>query len=177
MDSLRDRDYTYPRDLNEYENNISGGGMNFKNFIDMELLPKLKRDFSVDDKKITILGHSLGGYFVLFYLLNSMESGYSNIQNFIAASPSLDYNNKSIFNLEKRLSTTAKDLKAKLYVSIGSLERDSSVHENVFIEFRNQIKSPSYSRISTNFVEYSNFEYIDAAMPGFMKGLIFIFEN
>ena len=123
-----------------------------------------------------ILGHSLGGYFVLYCLLNSLETDDFKIKKFIAARPSLSYNDKDLLK-ETRLMTFKKDLPGKLYVSMGSLDQDTTKNENIFLEFKNQIELGGHNGAKTKFVEYSNFEHMDAALPGFIKGLIFIFEK
>jgi predicted alpha/beta superfamily hydrolase len=175
MDSLRDRDYTYPAALAADSFNVSGGGQKFKRFIDQELLPYILADYKVDHSKIVLMGHSLGGYFSLYYLLDSIEKGESKITNFIAASPSLYYYNKYLLSLERK-STQKKSFTFQVYVSSGSLERDSTQRENLFLEFTDQLKALRANDDHIKYDEYSHFNHMDAAMPGFMKGLIFVFE-
>jgi predicted alpha/beta superfamily hydrolase len=177
MDSLRDRDYTYPAALPEDSFKVSGGAPKFKKFINRELLPKIFREYRVNEKQIILLGHSLGGYFVLYYMLDSLENREFKITNFISASPYLSYGSRYLLNLERKLSSSKNELPVKLYLSVGSLERDTSRKENAFQDFKTQLESRHYKGAQLKLLEFGNFDHMDAAMPGFMKGLVFVFEN
>lgn len=177
MDSLRNRDYTYPIALPEDEFGISGGAQRFKKFINLELLPKLTREYHVDQDRIMLLGHSLGGYFVLYYMLDSFQDEEFKITSFIAASPSLWYNRRYLFDLEKKLRISKDTLPVKLYVSMGSLERDTTQKENAFMDLKTQLEAHHYPGSRFKFIEYGNFGHMEAAMPGFINGLVFSFEE
>lgn len=92
MDSLRSRDYTYPVAIPEYEMNLSGGGDKFLSFLQKDLLPYIDGKYRTDTASRVLMGHSLGGYFTLFSLLESIKTGKKEFTGFIAASPSLHYN-------------------------------------------------------------------------------------
>ena len=96
LDSLRSRDYTYPTALPEYEMQLSGGADKFKHFLDEELVPQLEKDYKIDTQKIILCGHSLGGYFTVYYMLQSAKENRFVISNFVSASPSLFYNTACI---------------------------------------------------------------------------------
>ncbi len=176
MDSLRDRDFTHPRALPEDSFRISGGAEKFKRFIDDELLPKVLNQFRVSQKQIVLMGHSLGGYFVLYYMFDSLEKGEYKVGNYISVSPALAYHNKYLLSLEWELSLSARALPLKLYVSTGSAEHESN-QENLFSTLKTQFERSRYKEAKVKFVEFGNFDHMDAAMPGFMKGLIFVFEE
>lgn len=76
-----------------------GGSENFNSFIEKELLPIIESNINFDKNNITIIGHSLSGYYVLWNLLKG-----SNIyKNIISFSPSVwwnDYELLSFPNLE-----------------------------------------------------------------------------
>lgn len=57
---------------------------------------------------------------------------------------------------------------------MGTLEYDPAPAENQFLLFKSGLDSLS-KRTNTPIKpeEYSNFHHIDAAIPGFMKGLVF----
>lgn len=61
----RSRDYT-PTD-SERTDRPSGGAADFLAFLQGELIPYLREEFSVSDRRV-ILGHSLGGLFLLYAL-------------------------------------------------------------------------------------------------------------
>lgn len=72
-----------------------GGGLNFNAFIREELLPLLKGNIKFDEANITIIGHSLSGYYVLWDLLN----GTSIYKNIISFSPSVWWNDNELLAL------------------------------------------------------------------------------
>ncbi len=176
MDSLRTRDYTYPTAIPEYEMALSGGAAKFKKFIDEELVPKLTKEYKIDINRSVICGHSLGGYFTLFYGLKSIEENSFVIKNIVSASPSLHYNHRYLFEMEKNLAKPTNELPLNFYVSMGSEDMvDES--KGILHSFEKQISDRNYKGLKIKKAEYTNFGHIDAAIPGFVKGLTYIFEK
>jgi predicted alpha/beta superfamily hydrolase len=89
-DSLREKDYTYPKANKSDSMKLSGGGMLFLKFIEEELIPFIDGHYLTDSTQRTLMGHSLGGYFTLFALSQNWNHP-SRFNNYISASPSLDY--------------------------------------------------------------------------------------
>lgn len=175
MDSLRSRDYTYPTAIPEYEMLLSGGAEKFKNFIDKELIPQLAREYKIDIDRSVICGHSLGGYFTLFYGLKSLEENSFVIRNIVSASPSLHYNNKYLFEMAGNLKPSTAAL--RLYISMGSEDMADPESKGILTSFEKQVKSSNHQGLTMKTAEYTNFGHIDAAVPGFVKGLTFVFER
>jgi len=173
MDSLRSRDYT-PVESNQTG---FGGGDKFEKFLNSELIPSLKKNYRIEENQIVLMGHSLGGVFTLHYLINSIQRSTTVVSNFISASPPVHDDNFLLFKKEANLSDVQRKLPFRLYSSRGTLELDSPVSKNFFLDFQRQISSHYYPNSKIKFVEYGNFEHMDAAMPGFIKGLIFIFKE
>ena len=177
MDSLRNRDYTYPTAIPEYEMTVSGGAEKFKRFIDSELLPQVTTQYKIDDQKIILCGHSLGGYFVLYYMLRSAAENKFSITNFVSASPSLHYNNRYLFGMEDSISKIQKALPAKLYISMGSKDMEDKSVQDILGSYGRQLQTHHYKGLQLQTEEYTNFGHIDAALPGFAKGLAYIFAK
>ncbi|HEX8546013.1 MAG TPA: alpha/beta hydrolase-fold protein, partial [Cytophagaceae bacterium] len=126
MDSLRGRDYTYPTSLPIDSFGISGEGANFYNFIKAKVIPRIDSAYRTDKSNRTIMGHSLGGYFVLYSLLRH-SNDQSIFQNYVAASPSLDYeDNYLIKQFENSPSSTNNLKKARVYLTMGELELENN---------------------------------------------------
>lgn len=90
-----------------------GGSENFNNFIEKELLPIIEANLNFDKNDMTILGHSLSGYYVLWNLLKG-----SNIyKNIISFSPSVWWNNYEILNF-KDLENNDKNI----FIGVGEKE-------------------------------------------------------
>ncbi len=177
MDSLRSRDYTYPTAIPEYEMALSGGAEKFKKFIDQELIPKLTKEYKIDIDRSVICGHSLGGYFTLFYGLKSIEENSFTIKNIVSASPSLHYNHRYLFEMEKNISKPTNDVPLKFYISMGSEDMADDESSGILDSFGNQMSDRNYKGLKIKKAEYTNFGHIDAAVPGFIKGLTYSFEK
>lgn len=90
-----------------------GGSENFNNFIEKELLPIIEANINFDKNNMTILGHSLSGYYVLWNLLKG-----SNIyKNIISFSPSVWWNDYEILNF-KGLENSDKNI----FIGVGEKE-------------------------------------------------------
>jgi predicted alpha/beta superfamily hydrolase len=176
MDSLRPRDYTYPTAIPEYEMELSGGADKFKKFIDLELLPKLMKDYKIDIERSVICGHSLGGYFTLYYALQSIEENVFTIKNIVSASPSLHYNHRYLYKMEKNLNPV-NPVPLNIYVSIGSEDMVDDESTGILESFGKQVSDRNYKGLKIKTAEYGNFGHIDAAVPGFVKGLTYIYER
>lgn len=99
LDSLRTRDYTYPVAIPDYEMSTSGGGLRFLSALTNELMPYINSKYRTLPSRQILAGHSLGGYFSAFALLQQMSGTHSAFYGYIAASPSLHYNNYYIYPL------------------------------------------------------------------------------
>jgi predicted alpha/beta superfamily hydrolase len=176
MDSLRSRDYTFPLAIPEYEMTLSGGADRFKSFIDDELIPTLVSEYRIDMERAAICGHSLAGYFTLYYALASMQENKAVIKNIVAASPSLHYNHRYLFDMEKRL-TSKESLSLNIYVSMGSEDMNDDESRGILASFGSQFSEGNHPGLKFKTVEFSNFGHIDAAIPGFIKGLTYIYEE
>lgn len=93
-------------------NNL-GGALDFNNFIERELFPIIESNINFEKNDITIIGHSLSGYYVLFNLLNNTSS-YKNIISF---SPSVWWNDYELLKLSDLM-----DSNKNIYICVGEKE-------------------------------------------------------
>ncbi|HAK41715.1 MAG TPA: alpha/beta hydrolase [Clostridium sp.] len=90
-----------------------GGSENFNSFIEKELLPIIEHNINFDKNNITIIGHSLSGYYVLWNLLKG-----SNIyKNIISFSPSVWWNDYELLNFPN-LENSQKNI----FIGVGERE-------------------------------------------------------
>ena len=90
-----------------------GGSLAFNSFIREELLPLIIANVKFDQENLTIIGHSLSGYYVLWDLLN----GTSIYKNIISFSPSVWWNNDELLSLPD-LSHCHKNI----FIGVGEKE-------------------------------------------------------
>ena len=79
-----------------------GGADDFYHFITDELNPILDKDFGINPTHRTLWGHSYGGLFGLYTLFTYPKS----FNNYVIASPSIWWNNKSIYQHQHHFSST-----------------------------------------------------------------------
>ncbi|MBZ4190387.1 alpha/beta hydrolase [Niabella beijingensis] len=163
MDSLRNRDYTYPVAIPDYEMPVSGGADKFLSFIDEELAPDLDRRFRTDTLQQTLMGHSLGGYFTCYALLQRLSGKQHRFRNYIAASPSLHYNHYFLLDALKKTVPSKTD-SLNVYITFGGLEKQDSLYRQLSSLF------PSGSIIKKTDI-YSALDHMDTQLPTFIKGL------
>jgi hypothetical protein len=168
MDSLRVRDYLFPKALPSDELESDGGGLNFYNYLTRELLPNIDEDYRTESTNRTLLGHSFGGYFTLYSLFHQTTSNTNEFQNFISASPSLCYNNFYLNQLPDQLAKTERQI--GLFMSVGEME-DSSWSVNPVIDLASEIRKHRIKGLEFKSTVYNDLEHMDVAIPAFTKGL------
>lgn len=99
----------------------TGGGPRFLSFICDELVPFIESEYRVSEKGRALAGYSYGGLFTLFAMFERPEV----FQRYFAGSPSINYGNRVLFEMEKTYNQNHTDLHARVYLSIGGLEDQS----------------------------------------------------
>ena len=169
MDSLRARDYTFPVSPPPDSFGISGKGANFYNFIKTKVIPQIDSTYRTEKTNRTIMGHSLGGYFVLYSLLRH-TTDRSVFNNYIAASPSLSYHDGYLNKQFEKLNNDLND--TKLYMTIGELEMQES-KTNSFTNLSEILTLKNFLWIKPEV--YKNLEHMGTAIPSFEDGIEFLF--
>jgi predicted alpha/beta superfamily hydrolase len=170
MDSLRNRDYTFPEALPADSFKISGQGDKFYNFIKTKLVTYIDSAYRTDKSNRTIMGHSLGGYFVL-YALNQNLSDSLVFSNFIAASPSIYYHDNYLAKEIGSSQISQRNIEnIKIYLTIGELE----VLENQTNDFEIFSKMLSDRKIKVQTEVYKGLEHMGTAIPTFESGIQFL---
>lgn len=115
---VRARDLT-PTEVAGFE--PSGRADDFKRFLRDELLPWVEERFPGTTQDVTYFGHSLGGLFGTYVMLDETEL----FDRYVLSSPSLWWDDHIIFGLEAERAATGEDLPATVLFGIGALETDA----------------------------------------------------
>ena len=102
-----------------------GRANKFYAFLTQELIPNIDSIYITNGRR-ALIGHSLGGLFVMYALFQPK----SFFQSYIAMSPSLWVNKGDIFHYEEAFHAKTADLKGFLYMSAGTKERMNKVLKN-----------------------------------------------
>ncbi len=175
MDSLRNRDYLYPKASFAEDLPISGGANAFLKFIEAELMPYIHQTYSADTTQQTLMGHSFGGYFVLYALLESMHQQTKTFENYVAASPSLDYSDKYLLNQFKHMTEHSSGPK-DLFVTYGGKEdsEDGGTGTEGIDNFNllvTLLSGSSFGNIRLKSEIYPAFGHMETPIPTFTKAV------
>ncbi|MGB3076346.1 MAG: alpha/beta hydrolase-fold protein [Chitinophagales bacterium] len=175
MDSLRQRDYTFPVALVADSFSISGGANQFLRFFENELLPYIDTTYRTDKSNRTIMGHSLGGYFALFMLLTELKDKTNYFKNFVAASPSLDYYHQYLLQQFQNI-TEIENAKRSVLLTTGEKEKEekvesNAIHSDSFTLLVKQLTATKFNSINTYNIIYPGAEHMATAVPTFTQSL------
>lgn len=179
MDSLRNRDDTYPTAIPDYQMTVSGGANKFLSFINNELIPQIDKEYKTDTSKRVLMGHSLGGYFTVYTILQDLLGKSNSFNSYIAASPSIHYNNYYLLSQLKEIVTQKyRHKKINTYITFGGQEDAESRADSSIVKLNdltNQL-SNLFSVKQSDYIIYksdifSNLDHMDTQIPTFIKGL------
>ena len=105
-----------------------GGAAAFLDFIEDEVKPLIAANYPAKADDATLVGDSLGGLFALYALFNRTD----DYQRYVAGSPSLWWDEKTLFSDEAAYADRAVDLDVDLFLSVGGLEEDPTNSEDTF---------------------------------------------
>lgn len=180
QDSLRQRDYTYPAASEADSLPVSGGGRQFLAFLTRDLLSYLDRTYRTDSTTRTLMGHSLGGYFTLWALVEEWKSTTPAFTHYVAASPSLYYANEYVRRELATLPAPAAGSKRQVYLTFGARELGATVGGTATqAALQGLLAELSASRFTTLGMQhqvYPDYGHMETAVPTFIDGLKRLFR-
>ena len=180
MDSLRIRDYTYPKALAQDSFPTSGGADKFYSFLKNELIPYIDRNYHTDTNSRILAGHSFGGYFTLFALLQDMNPAGINhpvFSHYISASPSINYHDHYILSKIEKLDKHSSNRRLKktgIYLTIGSNELEGEMKQ--LFPMLNQLLKV-YQPVKSNTKVYQDLDHMGTAIPTFQDAIRNLFQE
>lgn len=119
----------------------SGGSPVFLNVMKTEIIPFIEKKYrTTADRGIS--GHSFGGLFVTYCLFSAPEV----FSRYGINSPSLWWDKKVMFKIEKIFSEQNQSLSVKVFMSVGSMEGQSMTP--VMTAFADTLKSRNYKSLN-----------------------------
>jgi uncharacterized protein len=119
IDRRRAFDLTPPGKLKDFFGSKAGGGDNFIRVLLEEMKPLVETHYQVDQTRQIIYGKSLGGLLVLHLLFVHPDA----FQTYIAASPAIWWDNRSVLADEKSLGIKARNLRLKVLITSAGNEQ------------------------------------------------------
>tara|TARA_R110002020_G_scaffold419518_2_gene628709 strand:+ start:546 stop:1787 length:1242 start_codon:yes stop_codon:yes gene_type:complete len=186
----RTRDLTTSTITSKYGmsfNEENGKAADFLKFIEEELIPYVESKYPVTSYR-TLIGHSYGGLFTLYSLLNRPVL----FDNYLSIDPSLDWDNQKFIEQAKSALTVNDFSDKSLYMTLsGQLHMqnpeitiDNVMHDltesTLFarsnIMFSNLIEENKYTGFNYKWKFYPNNLHGTIAFPSIKDGLVSLFE-
>lgn len=170
----RTRDYTptfSPLEKNGHSSAsrmASGHAKEYVDFIENQVIPLLQKNYRIDANKKVFVGHSFGGLLGVYILFNKPTL----FTDYIIGSPSLWYDNRTIFNMETQYAKSNKRLPVSVTMFVGSLETRINPMVEDLLNMEKQIRSRNYQDLNLH-VEVLQNENHHSVFPGLLsKGLM-----
>ena len=153
----------------------SGGGPEFLDFIRRELIPLVELEFRANPADRALFGHSFGGLFALYALLEGQET----FHRVIAASPSVGWDDRVIFQMESSYAESHDSLPVRLFLSSGLLEDNEEWGESAshVREMVTVLESHNYSGLEIITAYFENETHISVIPAAISRGLRSIYEG
>lgn len=161
----RNRDFT---PIISDNNRTGGGALKFHNFITDEVFPYIEDNYRSADYRI-LMGHSLGGVFIGYSLLEHPAV----FDSYIAVSPYLQYANNYIVNESQSKLRKEYDKPISLYMTIGN-EPD---YFQSLDKFSDLIQNKSGKSIDFLYVEMKDDNHSTTPYLSLFNGLRFTFSD
>jgi predicted alpha/beta superfamily hydrolase len=147
----------------------SGGGENFLQFVKEELMPYVEKNYKTSPNKI-FLGHSLGGLLSIHCLLTHPEM----FTSYIAVSPSLWWDNESIFKNNDLLFKNKALNNKTLFFSDGN---EGTVFNKSVVKLQSILQQKKITGLRYEYIPYPNETHNSELVKATQDGLQFVFEN
>lgn len=146
----------------------SGGGEKFHNFITKELFKYMKKNYKVTNYRI-LMGHSLGGMFAAYSLLQFPDA----FNSYIAISPYMQMaDNHLIKEAEIKLQASYKKTKS-YYMTVG----DEPRYFEPLKKFSTLVENKSGDAINFSYVKMKGDNHMVTPYLSLFNGLRFIFSD
>ncbi len=133
---------------------VTGGASRFMQCLLTEVAPMIEAELPADPEQRVLCGHSLGGLFTLYAMLEQPDA----FSAYIATSPSLWWDDRYMFRREQEYARDHDDLATRLFMSVGGLE--STPSPDATDEQREAIER---SRMVANMTEFA--ETLEGGYP------------
>jgi len=156
----------------DYRPTNTGGAENFLKFLKDELIPQINHSYRTVPEDRTISGYSIGGLFALYTLLTEPET----FSGYIIGSPSLTWDNYSIFNYEEDSFEKIGEMKISLFISVGSEESDEKYFDPID-KLVSQIQERNYSGLKLEAKVFDGSTHLMGPPESLTHGLFSIFNK
>jgi predicted alpha/beta superfamily hydrolase len=149
----------------------SGGADKFLAFIRDELIPFIESNYRVSSTDRALHGTSSGGLFTLYAMFQNPEL----FQRYFAGSPSINWDETYMYNLENEFADSHNDLPVRLFMCVGGLETDYYINN---IEKMTQLlRSRNYPNLELETLIFDNETHGSTGPASLCRGLRILYEE
>jgi predicted alpha/beta superfamily hydrolase len=149
----------------------SGKGDQFLDFIRKEAAPLIETTYRADPTNRVLVGASLGGLFALGAALKDPDF----FNGYVAVSPAVVWDNGALFKLEEAFAKQNRPLKARMFISAGSLE---PVQFRGPIElFEKQIGTHGYKGLELQSYTVEGTDHGTVKPESYLRGLKWVWQG
>jgi predicted alpha/beta superfamily hydrolase len=151
-----------------------GGAPDFLDFIRTELVPSIQRKYNVSHDDRAWFGHSWGGLFGVYAMLNN--NGL--FRRFLIGSPDLSWDDKVIFKSEEVYFASHKALPVRVFFAIGAEEEkadDPSVSD--LRAFTAQLRARNYQGLDFDTQIFDGETHLSVIPTTISRGLRYIYSG
>jgi predicted alpha/beta superfamily hydrolase len=146
----------------------TGDAGNFLQFIKNEVMPMVEQEYQIDPTQRVLIGHSSGGLFTAFALLEQPDL----FSHYIIGSLYFPYGRHFIFKREEQFAERHQRLPANVYLSVGSLEEsvdNTSITD--MLRFAAVLENRKYAGLSVRKQIFADLSHCEVIAPCFQAGL------
>ena len=134
----------------------------------------VESEYRADSMDRALYGHSFGGLFGAYTLFKSDGA----FQRFIIGSPSLWWDDRTIFELESEYSASRNDLSARVFLSVGQLEPEEPYRMVTnFQEFISILERRDYDGFDLEWWIFEDETHNSVIPPTISRGLRSIYKD
>lgn len=170
----RSRDYTLSRPAKGYTKIIrenSGGADKFLQFMAAELMPWVNDKYRTLEGENTLVGHSLGGLFGAYAILTKPKL----FSRAILLSPSLWFDNRSLFSYEQGRHRQIDSMPLKLFLGVGALEGRRMLSEAK--EFSALLQQHAYEGLVSKLEVFNKETHYSVFPTALSRGLVWAYGD
>ncbi len=161
----RDRDFS---PVNDERRPTSGGAEKFLGFMSEELIPSMDDDYRTSGFNV-LVGHSLGGTFAVFALLNKPEV----FDAYIAISPYLQYADNYLVRESQTALEPYKNSRKYFYMTVG----DEPDYFDPLENFSRNMTEKTKGTVDFEYVKMLSEDHATIPYISLFKGIRFIFAD
>lgn len=154
----------------DYRPTSANGAENFLSFLEEELIPLIDSNYRTVPGDRTINGYSIGGLFGLYSLFTKPEI----FSRYILGSPSLSWDEYSIFKYEENSPDKILDKKINIFISVGSEEPDEK-YFNPIDNLVTQMQERKYSGVKLEAKVFDGSTHLAGPPESLTHGLLSVF--